>query len=153
MCCLTLRSTVSWGVIAIHILERSLTSARDWIVYSTVLPRGRAVSYTVKLHIRGGFRIKCTGQNIFNMNHFRNSAISELFLGLLRANSDVLLKAVHPSLKGSSKPVFGSWFRLPHLSSPAESGLSSFHKNWTLDDNMGLFRLKIGWDIAKVFLR
>jgi hypothetical protein len=64
-----------------------------------------------------------------------------------------MLKAIHPSPKGSGKPVFGSWFRLPHLSSAAESGLSSFHKNWTLDDNIGLCRLKIGWDIAKVFLR
>jgi hypothetical protein len=36
-----------------------------------------------RLHVRGVFRIKCAGWNIFNTNHCRNSAISGLFKALL----------------------------------------------------------------------
>jgi hypothetical protein len=35
---------------------------------------------------------------------------------------------------------------------PAGSGSSSFQKISPWDDNIGLFGLKIGWDIARAFL-
>jgi hypothetical protein len=48
--------------------------------------------------------IKCAGRKNFNMNNFKNLAIS----GLLRADLDEPLVAVHPPPKGSSGLVFAA---------------------------------------------
>ncbi len=83
---------------------------------------GRAHAYTsthtcTHTHkILGIIRIKCIGQNILNTNHLKNLAISGL-LGLIRADSDVLLAVVHPLSNGGGRLVFYAGSKAPPSSS------------------------------------